>query len=532
MPLPTRTSGTPQWSLGPIVVSGAVVGPEGAPVAGAVVEWRAALDKNAPGATATTTSDGSYELTAPSMGIVQLRGGGEPPSIATFRSETGLDFQQTVRCPATLHVQRPDGSPVSGYELTLSVGIGKNVGLLKSALGDHRTDVRGQVPLPDLACGLVTATRADPAQPPLRYAKLDPSLDQDLVLEVVDGVALHGQVEEASGSPAAGLELHISSSTDHGTTSVSVQTDATGTYDVLLTPDSDVNLMVGAQAHGTQLRKLRSPPLDTQDWSDLWVLDARRQLEVRCMDSDGAQVPCGVANGPLSCGGKGAGLGAMCLPDFATGAKLCACPMKGAVLRFSDAPRELVPDGVVVFDWSPAPPRVPGPGEVMARLHLEVDGEPEAGCIVEWTSEGGAGKSSCSGSDVVELVLPTDTPVNIKIYYGELSVSRTVTARENSPDLGSIPVKGDRSVNFLLIDNETDEEARGGRLYLSGKRGKAEGALVTQRAGPESVVRLEGLLPGDWELTAFADGGLFALGMFHLEGAQHQDLELRLNRRP
>lgn len=497
-PLPVRT-GLSAETTGGFAVSGEVRTTEGAPVEGAVLVWSDDLMHREPKARTTTRPDGSFELRVPKAGFVWVAEGASPSLLPVRAARTDLSFEQPELCPARLRVVDRQGAAVPGFQVSLKTTLRQARGRGDDVkLGDFAADRSGWIDLPRLLCAPLKVARRDPRQHPIVGGRLDPNLDRELEVVVAPGARLQGRVETEDGEAVAATELFIQAAEDR----VTVKTDAEGAFEVQTPGGVELGLMLMSTELGFPKLELQSPV--SGDWAATWVVETPRVVVVEC----GSFMQC-MGLGYASCkseSGEPFG-GGHCMPSVGSGLR-CTCPEGDVRIEISGRKPLRVPAGASSVELD-APQEPVVQGEVVTvSLPVDHGGERDPRCSVEWKTAAARETVECGGSDTVELDLPPDEPIELRLWCHGRSQTRTSTVSGDDPALPPMSTVGSAHLQVTLLSGSSGDEAVDAHVTMRGVEGPAAGVFLV--VSPDSlaggVARFPNLPVGAWELLAVREG--------------------------
>jgi protocatechuate 3,4-dioxygenase beta subunit len=253
-------------------VAGRVLGPGGIPVAGARVEVRGSsgfdgplsAPSDLPPSPVRTAEDGTFRVDGvpPADGLVasagregRVPGTSEPFALAAGAVVEGIEIRLTEGGTLLGRVTGPDGSPVSGAEVSADRRAGRRgVGVdldsdretLSDAQGNWRIAVfpAGQASLEIRAEGFVRRTLEGIAVEDGGETRADASLEA--------GSEIGGTVRDASGAPAAGVRVSARNEDRRppsGVRSASGTTGSDGTFRIRGLPPASWTLTTASPRH-------------------------------------------------------------------------------------------------------------------------------------------------------------------------------------------------------------------------------------------------------------------------------------------
>lgn len=477
---------------GPFAVSGRVLGSEGGPQADTPLIWRAHDGPADPVELGRTGPDGSFAITVPAPGMLQPRLWTQPERVHVSADRSELEFVGIARCPVSVDVQAPDGSPVFRQTVRARIKLPHRSSSLQI---EQSTGEDGTAQFDDMPCGVASIWVRRAGYPQGRRDNVDTVVDQHLIIQLADGVSVTGRVTDLEGEPIEDARVHSGNASDY--------TDADGLYGLMVDARNLSRVNVSADGFASTSERLRIATADA-DATELvldFVLERARLVTVYCAglpDDSCASIV------PMFCTRTFLPVGEMCKGD----PTVCRCPEGSGAIRGGGMAVEVEPDDTEVWlDLS-------GRGGIRGRVLIGGKAvDPSVGrCNVLATRlptalediPGGmsaGGQGSCLPDGHFEIT---------GLKSGRYMVMAHTTAGEgNDPsvkvngemvDVGTIDIGGGGRIEGVVIDGVTGDGVPGQAVVAYQGSNDELAGLGQTVSGAEGRFTISGLVDGDYEV--------------------------------
>ncbi len=259
----TRT-GVGSEPTGLLRLSGSVLTTDGEPLPATVVATRV-LDEDDEGLEIQTQPDGSFSLELEGPVLLEVDDlAARPEELTVTESRDDLHFVVAARCPLEVLVLDPQGQPAEGVRVSLSLRTDQGYDRVPSG----ETDAQGQAFFEGTACGVASVYGDLDGYPQASKSEVDTVVDQQVTLNLVEGVAVSGFVLDLDDQPIEGARVRGGGGSE--------ETGAEGWYELLVDP-GDLHFMdASAEGYQDERAMLRLPADAESAEQDFWLAPDRK----------------------------------------------------------------------------------------------------------------------------------------------------------------------------------------------------------------------------------------------------------------